>query len=593
MNRNIRRRASRCIWVLSALVLAMTALAAASGPAAFAAGSGPYTIEDLGTLNGWDTSSATAVNDRGEVVGFSYDNSGTVEAFRWSRFFGMMSLGSGSAYGLNDVGQVVGQSGGHAVIWDRWNGIVDLGPGYARAVNDAGTVVGQNGEGHAFVWTQATGMVDLGAYGGISSWASAVNEAGQVVGAWTDSSYVNHAFLWSPRDGNADFGANTNAAAVNGLGQVAGNAGVYSAPLWPHATLWTSGSASVDLGTLGPSYSYARGMNDEGVVVGMSHAVWPAGLEHAFVWTQADGMLDLGTLGGLSSNAADVNNRGLIVGGAYTSGPNSVAHATIWTPTDTRPPVAPSTPDLWAGTDSGHSNSDDITKSTMPSFTGTGEPGATITLHRGAAAVRTLYADTLTGAWGGADYTVTADGIYNYTATATDAAGNTSPASGALVVTVDTHGPTLTAPGLTADATGPDGAVVDYSVVATDTFDQTPTVLCSPAVGSLFPIGDTPLNCTADDDAGNTARASFTVHVRGAAEQLASLATAVSGVGPGTSLADKISGAQTALTTDGKATSSILNAFMQQIAAQQGKTIPAATAASLTNAARQIIAILA
>ena len=161
------------------------------------------------------------------------------------------------------------------------------------------------------------------------------------------------------------------------------------------------------------------------------------------------------------------------------------------------------------------------------------------------------------------------------------------------MVTIDTHGPTLTADGLTADATGPDGAVVDYSIDAIDTFDQDPTVACSAAVGSLFPIGDTTLNCTSKDDAGNATTASFTVHVRGAAEQLASLATAVSRVGPGSSLADKISAAQTALTANDTATSSILNAFMQEVAAQRGKTIPVATAAALRDAATQISAILA
>ena len=40
--------------------------------------------------------------------------------------------------------------------------------------------------------------------------------------------------------------------------------------------------------------------------------------------------------------------------------------------------------------------------------------------------------------------------------------------------------------------------------------------------------------CTASDAAGNVASASFDVHVKGAAEQLANLLTAVTGIGPGT-----------------------------------------------------------
>ena len=382
MKSGVRTRRRVSLRALAFLVLVFGAvLLGANAPTPTAATS-PYTIVDLGTLNGWDTSAATAVSDRGEVVGFSYDTraSGTVEAFTWTRLFGMTKLGSGTAYGVNNLGQVVGQSAGHAVIWDRGDGIVDLGPGSARAVNDAGTVVGQNGERHAFVWTQAAGMVDLGPVGGISSSASAVSEAGQVVGAWTDSSYVNHGFLWSPGDGNPDFGANTTAAAVNDLGQVAGYAGVNSPPLWTHATLWERFRGRR------PRHAWAelqlRPRHEQRGTGCRNEPRRLAGRARACVrLDQGSGMLDLGTLGGLSSNASDVNNRGLIVGGAYTAGawPTSVIHATVWTAADTTPPAAPSTPDLWAGADTGRSNSDDITKSTMLSFSGTAEPDSTIT----------------------------------------------------------------------------------------------------------------------------------------------------------------------------------------------------------------------
>ena len=76
---------------------------------------------------------------------------------------------------------------------------------------------------------------------------------------------------------------------------------------------------------------------------------------------------------------------------------------------------------------------------------------------------------------------------------------------------------------ITVDATGPAGATVTYTVTATDDFDPAPTLVCTPSAGSPFPIGDTPVACTATDGGGNTANASFLVTVRGAKEQLARL----------------------------------------------------------------------
>jgi HYR domain-containing protein/thrombospondin type 3 repeat protein len=84
--------------------------------------------------------------------------------------------------------------------------------------------------------------------------------------------------------------------------------------------------------------------------------------------------------------------------------------------------------------------------------------------------------------------------------------------------------PTLVVPGqITADATGPAGAIVAYTATASDDLDPDPTVLCTPSPGSLFAIGDTAVVCVATDAAGNTANASFIVTVRGAKEQLAQL----------------------------------------------------------------------
>jgi hypothetical protein len=109
--------------------------------------------------------------------------------------------------------------------------------------------------------------------------------------------------------------------------------------------------------------------------------------------------------------------------------------------------------------------------------------------------------------------------------TATSAGG---PTTEAVTIKRDTTPPTLTVPAsVAADATSASGATVSFDVSATDALDPTPSYLCLPASGSLFPIGTTPVTCTATDSAGNRSAASFSVHVRGAGEQVRALATSV------------------------------------------------------------------
>src|SRR5439155_20243475 len=64
-----------------------------------------------------------------------------------------------------------------------------------------------------------------------------------------------------------------------------------------------------DLGTLGGSTSFARGINDQGVVVGDSDTT--TGQTHAFVFKPGSySLTDLGTLGGGFSQAVAINEGG-------------------------------------------------------------------------------------------------------------------------------------------------------------------------------------------------------------------------------------------------------------------------------------------
>jgi rhamnogalacturonan endolyase len=86
--------------------------------------------------------------------------------------------------------------------------------------------------------------------------------------------------------------------------------------------------------------------------------------------------------------------------------------------------------------------------------------------------------------------------------------------AGSLQFTVDGTAPTISCPEdiTTGAAAGASSAVVNYTVTANDASGA--TVTGSPASGSAFPVGTTPVNVTAEDAAGNTSTCSFTVTVR-------------------------------------------------------------------------------
>ncbi len=100
------------------------------------------------------------------------------------------------------------------------------------------------------------------------------------------------------------------------------------------------------------------------------------------------------------------------------------------------------------------------------------------------------------------------------TCTASDAAGNTSTTTFNVIVK-DATAPIFAAtPDITVNATAnATTATATYSPTATDNVGVT-SLTCSPASGSTFPLGSTPVTCTASDAAGNTATATFNVIVK-------------------------------------------------------------------------------
>ena len=196
----------------------------------------------LGTLSSipqGNRSTARAVNNRGQAVGWSTINSThrvasgelPTHAFLWqrgrtaSRKGRMQDLGTlpncvnSYAYGISDRGKVIGSvsdvsgrpygvntdSRAEAFLW-RHGRIIGLGTllgcrsSEAYGINNAGVVVGQS-DGKAFLW-QGGKMQDLNALipagtGWVLTGANAINNKGRIVGRGTFHGQ-SHAFLLTP-----------------------------------------------------------------------------------------------------------------------------------------------------------------------------------------------------------------------------------------------------------------------------------------------------------------------------------------------------------------------------------------------------------
>ena len=292
-----------------------------------------WEIVDLGVLEGDSSSKATSINNRGQVLGVSGGH-----AFLWTKGK-LRDLGAFAGAGLNNRGDVAltsGQGSGHASLW-RNGSLIDLGTiddvscyagEYSEpvALNDRGEVLANNNcepmaqSTTAFVWKGGKSVV-LVRKG--YSVGRALNSRGQVAGWVGDDVGLTdgRAFLWS--DGRStDLGAlpgrqYSTAYALNDRGAVAGvsydsEPGTWN-PSRERAFLWRDGSMT-DLGTLpGTNNSEAWAINDAGEVAGLSFQGDDSGLNDVFLWRNGT-MTMLGTAPASVTDVLAINERGEVLG---------------------------------------------------------------------------------------------------------------------------------------------------------------------------------------------------------------------------------------------------------------------------------------
>jgi probable HAF family extracellular repeat protein len=258
--------------------------------------------------------------------------------------FNVTDIGSASAVGINNAGQVIGQAGS-----DFFGGAPYVGPGFLYdaygpnagtvyafnspflpyGINASGLMLGSavvNNDGASGYGTLSGTVTPIQTDGQTSLGSNEINASGQVLlqerytspYSWTISiNSPNGSTIAIPSSGQQFI----TGMAINDAGQVAGYTGTYDT----NAKAFVySGGAIHSLGVLpGDTESVPYGINNAGQVVGVS---WTGSMNpaHAFLYSNGT-MQDLGTLGGTYSIAQGINNSGEIYGLSTTA--NGSTHA--------------------------------------------------------------------------------------------------------------------------------------------------------------------------------------------------------------------------------------------------------------------------
>lgn len=384
----------------SNIVKAIVALVLAVMRVGFAVAAPQYTITDLGTLPGFDGAASFGINNYGQVSGTAirYGGADAAHGFLWTPTSAnattgyMIDLGSaesgfGGSMKINDYGQVIfngglpGVPGYVAFLWtpavanattgSRVPFVSTTFPSSAYGLNNLGQVVGSMYPGTSYVWTPdmrngMTGAVNrtlaMGSNGPYyapgynnHSFPNAINDAGQVTGSAFFDPYGrifihNNGPISFPASNPYDFGTfslaevigpvfqynNQDGAgsgqAINAAGHIAGGR-VFTNAQGQIASLpvyWDGGQFH----SIGTASGYgAHGINNHDEVVGETVLSHNDGRSDGFLYrqgvvTELANLIDP-TQGWRIDKAYAINDAHQIVGRGFLNGTD---HAFLMTP---------------------------------------------------------------------------------------------------------------------------------------------------------------------------------------------------------------------------------------------------------------------
>jgi uncharacterized membrane protein len=195
----------------------------------------------------------------------------------------------------------------------------------AASINDKGEVVGTS-NGHAYIWTQKDGMKDLGLDSFYSA-AFCINNKGEVTGTYlalVDERWMLQGFIWTEKDGLKTIGNIFDSVSI-----ISGPINDKGESLWlsidsnsdRHVYFLSDKTGMVEVGPLPPQCKGYSGLafNNKGEVAGSLNLVPTESGNYPFIWTEKDGVTELSPLfGGLNANLYGINNKGEFVGGYRT-----------------------------------------------------------------------------------------------------------------------------------------------------------------------------------------------------------------------------------------------------------------------------------
>jgi probable HAF family extracellular repeat protein len=260
-------------------------------------------IVELGDLGGDQGCVPSAINEQGHVTGYGFTADGRTAPFLWADgvIRELAGIPEGQAFAINDRDQIVGTMYDGEVtrgfLFDHGQ-VTPIGSPsgttVAAGINNVGQVVGgfdNHGSGAAFLWDHGV-LHPLPDPIGLGAGASAINDAGLIVGSRFDGT-VDNAVMWN-HGRIVDLGVsrlwgapvNSFAVAINNRGEIVGSTSPPDGH--PHVFHYEQGTlTNLDSTTRKNDlpFNEAHGINDDGLIVGAGFADADF-VSHALLWVK-------------------------------------------------------------------------------------------------------------------------------------------------------------------------------------------------------------------------------------------------------------------------------------------------------------------